>query len=588
MSVPAGKTVLVKLGARAAVTEHAAELVGLASMCQDFASLEEHAALVARSQRISRDEVPALRLMLAQAARAGLLVPEGALVAGLLRGGRTDRCAITTVAVPTRDRVASLGDNLPTYVQDVLAHGRTVRWLVADDSVDPAVGASCRALLRELRARHAIEVAYAGLREKRAFAAALVQEGVDPDVLEFALFDPEGIGYTPGANQNAILLDTVGEPFLAVDDDTFCPLRRSPDARPGLEIGVAWPAAWPLSPANETDDDPPCEGDVLGKHESLLGRDLGACVRDVGAGAVRLHRLPPRELTRLETVPGRVVATWMGSHGDSVYTYPGVTVLAAQGDARRRMLATRRGFSELMHRCRLHHCVGSSTIADGSFWTSTAAAYDHRQLLPPFMPVLRGQDFLFAAIARVAFPEAWFGLLPHAVGHRRPSSPGPALHANMVRPATFSFISPLVLALQGAEATTSDPAAALRHLGRGLEFMASEPPAAFAERLREARYAGCMAEIRRLDDLLARYRRTPLYWAREVDRCLRWWWQALRSGSCMASTELAPTAGGESAALARVQRLALLFGRLLASWPDVIEATRRVSARGRRLGVALE
>ncbi|HKE18035.1 MAG TPA: hypothetical protein VKB80_24330 [Kofleriaceae bacterium] len=584
----AAKRSLVVLGARAGVTEHAAELVGLASMCQDFASLEEHAAQVARSKRIPRDEVPALRLMLGRAARAGLLVSEDALLAGLVRGAQTERCAISTVAVPTRDRVASLGRNLPTYVQDVLAQGRTVRWLVADDSADPAVGASCRDLLRDVRARHAIEVAYAGPREKRAFAAALAREGVDPDVLEFALFDPEGIGYTPGANQNAILLDTVGEPFLCVDDDTFCPLWRSPDARAGLEIGVAWPAAWPLSPANEADDGPPCEGDVLGKHESLLGRDLGACVRDVGADAARLHQLPPRELTRLETVPGRVIATWMGSHGDSVYTYPGVAAMAAHGDARRRMLATRRSFAELMQRCRLHHCVSASTIADGSFWTSTAAAYDHRRLLPPFMPVLRGQDFLFAATARAAFPEAWFGLLPHAVGHRRPSRPGPAIHANMVRPATFNFMSPLVLAVQGKDAPASDPAAALRHLGRGLELIASEPPAAFAERLTDARYQVCMEEIRRLDDLLARYRRTPRYWAREVDRCLGWWWQALRSGSCMTPAELAPIAGGESAPSARVQRLVLRFGRLLAAWPDVIEATRRVSARGLRPGVPLE
>src|SRR6266545_4247447 len=206
MSVPAGETVLVKLGARAAVTEHAAELVGLASMCQRFASLDEHAAHVARSKRIPPGEVPALRQLLAQAVPAGLLVSEAALVEGLLRVAPADRCRITAVAVPTRDRVASLADNLPTYVEDALAHGRTVRWLVADDSVDPAVGASCRALLRDLQARHGIEVAYAGVEEKRAFAAALTREGVDPDLLAFALFDPERIGYTPGANQNAILL----------------------------------------------------------------------------------------------------------------------------------------------------------------------------------------------------------------------------------------------------------------------------------------------------------------------------------------------------------------------------------------------
>lgn len=586
MSVPAGDTVFVKLGARAAVTEHAAELVGLASLCQHFASLDDHAAQVALSKRIPRDEVPALRQMLAQAVRAGLLVSQAALVESLTRGAPADRCKITTVAVPTRDRVASLARYLPTYVEDALAHGRAIRWLVADDSVDPDVGASCRAVLGDLQARYGIEITYAGVPEKRAFAVALAREGLDPEVLEFALFDPEQIGYTPGANQNALLLDTIGEGFLAVDDDTFCPLRRSPDAVPGLEIAAAAPACWPLSPVSDTDD-PLREADAVGKHETMLGRGLGACVSDVGAEAVRLGALSPRDLTRLETVPGRVVATWMGAYGDPVYEYPGMLVLGAQGSARRGMLATGRGLSALLRRCQLHHSVSSPTIADGSFWTSTAAAYDHRQLLPPFMPVLRGQDFVFAATARAAFPQAWFGLLPYAIGHRRPSSPGPALDAVMVRAPAYLFVVPLVVALQAHGAPASDPAAALRRIGRGLESVASEPPAAFADRMRQLRYAQCIEEIRGMDALLLRYRRMPRYWARELDRCLRWQWQALRSGACMVPRDLEPTEAEQAAPLARVQRLILRFGQLLAAWPDIIEATRRLAERGRRLAVPL-
>ena len=576
----------MKLGARAAVTEHAAELVGLASMCQRFASLDDHAAQVALSKRIPRDEVPALRKLLAQAVRAGLLVSQSALVESQTRGAPADRCEITTVAVPTRDRVASLARYLPTYVEDALAHGRAIRWLVADDSVDPDVGASCRAVLRDLQARHRIEIAYAGGPEKRAFAAALARAGVDPEVLEFALFDPEQTGYTPGANQNAILLETIGEGFLAVDDDTFCPLRRSPEAVPGLEISATAPTCWPLSSAIDTDD-PLCEADVVGKHETLLGRDLGACVSDVGAEAVRVGALSPRDLTRLETVPGRVVVTWMGAYGDPVYEYPGMLVLGAQGDARRRMLATPRGLSALLRRPQLQHSVSTPTIADGSFWTSTAAAYDHRQLLPPFMPVLRGQDFVFAATARAAFPQAWFGLLPYAVGHRRPSSPRPALDAVMVRASAYLFIVPLVAALRAHGSPASDHAAALRRIGRGLEAVASEPPADFADRSRQLRYAQCLEDIRGMDALLLRHRRMPRHWARELDRCLRWQWQALRSGACMVPRDLEPTGADQAAPLARVQRLVLRFGRLLAAWPDIIEATRRLSERGQRLAAPL-
>jgi hypothetical protein len=296
--------------------------------------------------------------------------------------------------------------------------------------------------------------------------------------------------------------------------------------------------------------------------------------------------LLPRDLTRLETVPGRVFATWMGAYGDSIYEHPGMLVLCGEGEARRRMLASERGFSQLLRHCQLQQSVSSPTIADGRFWTSTATAYDHRQLLPPFLPVLRGQDFVFAATVRAAFPDAWFGLLPYAIGHRRPSAPRPALHANMVRTSVYAFVQRLV-ELQANGAPPSEPAAALRRVGRGLESMASEPPAVFAERFRHARYTECINGISALDDLLQRYLRTPRHWAREVDRCLRWQWQALRSGACLVPGGLEHAERDAATPLARVQRLVLRFGRLLAAWPDIVEVTRRLSERGQRLGAPI-
>ena len=56
------------------------------------------------------------------------------------------------------------------------------------------------------------------------------------DVIEFALFDPEGCGMTAGANRNALLLHSVGDMVLSVDDDTVCSVAESPRLRDGLAL----------------------------------------------------------------------------------------------------------------------------------------------------------------------------------------------------------------------------------------------------------------------------------------------------------------------------------------------------------------
>ena len=93
-------------------------------------------------------------------------------------------------------------------------------------------------MLRALGATHGATVRYAGLEEKLAWADKLVARGdLPPDVVRFALFGVEPCRYTSGANRNALLLDTVGELTLSVDDDTVCRIAVRPGGgRDGLAV----------------------------------------------------------------------------------------------------------------------------------------------------------------------------------------------------------------------------------------------------------------------------------------------------------------------------------------------------------------
>jgi hypothetical protein len=67
------------------------------------------------------------------------------------------------------------------------------------------------------------------LEEKRRFSHRLVREGGLPkELVQLALFDVHRMGFTAGANRNALLLGTAGELMLCADDDTVCHLVEPP------------------------------------------------------------------------------------------------------------------------------------------------------------------------------------------------------------------------------------------------------------------------------------------------------------------------------------------------------------------------
>ena len=78
---------------------------------------------------------------------------------------------------------------------------------------------------------------YVGLTEKLAMAKELKRaSGVDPAVLEFALFHRESQPPAVGANRNAVLLWGAGHRLLSTDDDTLADLHAHPEFDPRAQL----------------------------------------------------------------------------------------------------------------------------------------------------------------------------------------------------------------------------------------------------------------------------------------------------------------------------------------------------------------
>lgn len=469
------------------------------------------------------------------------------------------------IGVPTRDRPDSLRRCLVNHLESGRRHGRDTDFVIVDDSGGAAARAANRELLRELGRQSGAAFFYAGPRERADFATALVrQAGLPEGPVRFALLNEGGWPVATGASRNTLLMHAAGDLLLQVDDDTVCHLAPAPGARPGLAFS---PRPDPTEFWFPDGDGPvlppePLPGvDLLAAHEELLGA-----------------RVPGPQ-------GGPVLATAAGVAGDSGMG-TAVYFLLLDGASRARLVRSAEAYRAGLSGRRILRAVTQATVCRPGFCMALNLGLDNRTLLPPFLPVLRNQDGVFAALLRACFPDALFGFLPWTILHE-PPVPRPSLADSMPESVTGVrtgqalqvLIAALAPALTGADNTQR-----LRQLGALLEGVGSAAASDF-ERQMNALLRAQMAGLgSRLEWLLREFGSEPAYWAVDVRGLLAALREALPQSDWSAPTDLRSAfAAGQAPEVFR--RLVRQFGELLRVWPDLVEAARDLRARGRRPAV---
>jgi amino acid adenylation domain-containing protein len=512
---------------------------------------------------------------------------------------------VTTMAFPTCNRSAILERGLASHAEAAREHGRTLRFAVLDDSPDPAVGEDYRRRLSALRRRLGIEIVYAGPAEKRRFADLLVAEGLPADAVTAALFDAEGVGTPIGTNRNAVLLQGVGEGVVSVDDDTLARGGPPPEAEPGIELLTGTVPDWAFLSAREPGS---IRGfthraeamaavdlrsvDLAGVHEELLGRDVSAWAHEFDPETpVATGRADAAFLHSLES-GGRVRVTTNGWVGDCGWRNP-IFYMLQTGASWRHLVRSAESYRAVTASKEIVRFLPRPAVGNAeSFMATMFWGFDHRTLLPPFPPVLWGEDRLYGLTLQLAFPTARAGHLPWVALHdpveQRGFWPG-----EMVRTASGIDHSRLLASLLAGFAPDPhlDPADGLRRLGRFIQDLGRMEPGAFDELARrkvrdraeafaaglEARLAGWREQQERGD----RPEGGPL-WAEDVRRYLDLLRRHMADPDFVLPLDLLYHREPEEARRL-AQRLLVHHGRLLEAWPDLIEVVRGLKARGRSL-----
>jgi hypothetical protein len=500
---------------------------------------------------------------------------------------------IDVVGFITNHRTPVLRRAVTSFVEHFREFGRSVPIVVIDNSRADDVRSACRRILEEVQNRYGLEIAYAGLEEKVRFASALKQKRRVPDaVIDFALFGEDWAGSRAGANRNALLLHAAGSRLLSLDDDSVCRGATLPGAAEGIRL-------YSESPRNRSSLLPsrirpfrdqetvlqmaqPLPFDLLQAHERYLGQPVNNCIAAAGPGlAPDLDAASPLFLRRLRKGRSRVLVTLNGLIGDCGWASPS-PYLFLKDESLDELVHTEETFRAACLNRNLLRSVDRLTIADRADNMMTLfTGLDNRSLLPPFVPVGRGQDAVFGATLGESITEGCVCYLPWALLHLPLESrrfwPGETLRSASGIPLSF-----LLSACIRSAATLSAPgdaAESLRRLGCALEHLGMLPAREFQEEIQRRVCREIIVIADELERSLEARGYRPLYWANDVNKFLDILRESVTREEFFVPLDLLYKCDIEEASV-RTRHVIVEFGRLLKWWPDLIELSRTLQSQG--------
>ncbi|MEF8940833.1 MAG: cysteine peptidase family C39 domain-containing protein [Salinivenus sp.] len=487
---------------------------------------------------------------------------------------------ISTLGIPTAGRPQSLRRALASYVEDSRGRPGPTKIVVMEDAADPDARDEARAVVADVQAEHeAAELFYADRRRRAEYAETLADRaGVSPEVTRFGLLGTKARADTYGAPRNALLLQTVGERSVQVDDDTVADTGRLPVAEEGLALtSERIPREWWFFENREAlrDAAHPTDPGVLDVHETLLGKTVGQCLADVEDEDVRIGDIDAALLEQVRA-GARVAVSFAGAMGDS-----------GRLSTRMRVLADASTFGRLTEHYEAHRDTTEvlraptrPTITNGAGCVSMNIGIDHSALVPPFMPVGQGEDHVFGLALKLCTRRTCRGYLPHALLHdpqgERDRAEGAPDFGGF---GAYGVVQHLMAAAH-EWLRDDDGAAALRALGRHLQDVGALSPSAFADYAERRARTALGQDLQSVERLLRRRAQAPTAWTEDVKQYLRSARTAAQEGGLSVPTDLS---GAAEERRARLQERVARYGTLLRHWPVLRKAAARLKEKGTRV-----
>lgn len=539
---------------------------------------------------VQENELKPLLTKLREWTKEGFLVSEQELldeITSLVNRNEEDESEsvpINTIGIPTCNRPEMLKRCLTSYIENNRKYDREVKYLIADDSINPEMQKKNKNTLKELARSSGEPMHYTGRKQREHVAELLARRsGISPEVCRFAVLGDQSCSFTGGANRNTLMLQTTCQRSVQVDDDSVCRL-----------VGVSDAADTPRRLSLSSRSDPyeywfykdrdvflnaisSVNEDFLAAHEQLLGQSVSGYIPKWQPD-LDIEELSPDFLHDMHRLNPKIGITHLGCAGDSGLRASGyLGRLFLDEHSFRRLSETPDEFPAKFTTRFLIRSAEEVTISSSPFFMGLNIGMDQTNLLPPFMPAGRNEDAVFGQLLGAGCPGIKSGYLPYALIHDPPdiTNRDPSTPVRIQSPRLNDLICWLITSRAQA-LLNPDSVKRLQAIGSYLSEVGSLPGKDFYEHIRLLVCRVYSQQIHRGEELLANRRNALPAWKERMKTYISEIQRALVQPVFFIPFDMNAS---EGEALKVCKKTIGRFGELLICWPELVEVSKKIDRR---------
>ena len=550
--------------------------------CIEFKTIDQHTARIIKRHPGMEEQKAAIDQVLHQMLKTGMLISAKATCKRLgtkVENTETENTDSRPVAaIITWERPGSL-ERLLESIANNCETKNIHRLYVIDDSRKTENIDKNKALVKTFSDRIDTTLQYFGRTEQDQLIEGLVKKlPAHEDAIRFLVDQSRWREHwTAGLTRNLALLLSSGRRLVMLDDDTVCDVFEAPGSNPKITFSdQARHADFFADEQEWAHLHQPINPDPIQRHMQCLGLTFSEALGVLGenhlkpaglnhATALMVNELKPESpvlMTECGSLgcPGSTKNTWLPDMA------PASLVRMLKSEQKTRNALTHR----LVWSGRNHpHFAPRSNM-------SQITGFDNRHMLPPYLPIMRGQDRLFGHMLDFIFPSAVTLDYPWAVPHLpQPERQWQDRDLSFKPADTFpAFFFEKILE-QKSDCVSDTTADRMSHLNAWLRDMAAAPDATLTEMYREDRLEKSSAQLKHLEQLMATADKAPVNWQNYLRNGI----QQLSSDLDKASRDDFTVKGFpknlEGAELIAFWRDTWLgFAGALDAWPNIREAAK--------------
>ncbi len=554
--------------------------------CSQFKTIQQHAVRISETNPGLQDQQADIQKVLQNMLKSGMMVSAK---------NTCDTLKIETSPVenkPDAPVVAILTwerpESLERLLESVAANCDTEklqRLYVIDDSRKAENISLNQALVEQFAARIKTPLVYFGQKEQQALLAELAEqlpqhENAIRFLADQSLWRDQ---WTSGLSRNLALLLSCGHRLVMLDDDVICDVYDPPNIRQNISFSDdARQADFFASEADWAYLHQPINPDPIDRHMQCLGLSFSEALTTLGqnhlkaAGFENATALLASELT----ADSPVLLTECGSLG-CPGTSSNTWLPNMAPDSLKKMLASGETTTNAINHRKVWSGRNQPHFAPRPNM-SQITGFDNRHTLPPYLPILRGEDRLFGDMLDFVFPTSVTLDYPWAIPHLPlPERGWRNRDLNFTPDDSFpAFLFGKVLKYK-TDCRSASPGDRLSALAAWFYDLAAASPESLTAMHRESRMSVDSHVLQELATLLSEAKSAPVEWQNylrngisqlnaDIDRASRADFELKGIPATMKSDEL----------IAFWKDTLAGFAQALIAWPEIRQAaTEAITAK---------